>query len=84
MSDRAWYRAVQLFRRFAISDYTFTEDSPYPAIVAAQAVYSDNGEFRGVLAASIRLYWLSAFIREVSLPPETGPAINQSGAKSSP
>jgi two-component sensor histidine kinase len=71
VSNREWFREVRGFRGFAISDYTVPPSSRHPVIVAAQAVYGSNYQFQGVLAASIRLYWLSAFIREVSLPPES-------------
>jgi two-component sensor histidine kinase len=71
VSSRDWFREVRGFRGFAISDYTVPPSSHYPVIVAAQAVYGGNFQVQGVLAASIRLYWLSAFIREVSLPPES-------------
>ncbi|MGM0583880.1 MAG: sensor histidine kinase [Pseudomonadota bacterium] len=71
ISNRDWFREVRGYRGFAISDYTVPSNSRYPVIVAAQAVYGDEYEFQGVLAASIRLYWLSAFIREVSLPAES-------------
>ncbi|MCL5777556.1 ATP-binding protein [Limibaculum sp. FT325] len=70
-ANRAWLQQIRRYRSFAISDYTVTPTSPYPIIVAAQAVYGAAGELQGVLAASIRLYWLSAFIREVSLPAES-------------
>ncbi len=71
VSNREWFREVRGFRGFAISDYTVPPRSRYPVIVAAQAAYDDNAQFQGVLAATIRLYWLSAFIREVSLPLES-------------
>lgn len=71
VSNRDWFREVRGFRGFAISDYMVPPSSRHPVIVAAQAVYGSNYQFQGVLAASIRLYWLSAFIREVSLPPES-------------
>ncbi|HUF86705.1 MAG TPA: sensor histidine kinase [Thermohalobaculum sp.] len=71
VSNRGWFREVRGFRGFAISDYTVPPSSRHPVIVAAQAVYGGNYQFQGVLAASIRLYWLSAFIREVSLPVES-------------
>ncbi|NIR61516.1 MAG: hypothetical protein GWO02_19490, partial [Gammaproteobacteria bacterium] len=66
-----WFQEVRGFQGFAISDYTVPSSSRHPVIVAAQSVYGGNYAFQGVLAASIRLYWLSAFIREVSLPPES-------------
>jgi two-component sensor histidine kinase len=71
ISNYQWLREIRRFRGFAISDYTVTPNSTYPVIVAAQAVYGPEGYFQGVLAASIRLYWLSAFIREISLPVES-------------
>ena len=71
VSRRAWMQEVSRFRSFAISDYTVSPNSPFPIIVAAQAVYGSEGSFIGVLAGSIRLYWLSAFMREMSLPPES-------------
>ena len=71
MANSTWLREVRRFRSFAISDYTVTPDSTSPVIVAALATYGPGGQFQGVLAASIRLFWLSAFIREISLPPES-------------
>ena len=71
VGNRAWLREALGFGGFAISDYTIIPDSPFPAIVAAQAVYDAEGRVFGVLAASIRLYWLSAFMREISLPEES-------------
>ncbi len=71
VSGRDWFQEVRGFRGFAISDYTVAAESRHPVIVAAQSVYGGGYEFQGVVAASIRLYWLSAFIREVSLPAES-------------
>ena len=71
VTNRAWLREVRRFRSFAISNYTVTPNSFFPVIEAAQAVYGPDGQLLGVLAASIRLYWLSAFIREISLPNES-------------
>jgi two-component sensor histidine kinase len=71
VSNRAWLREVRRFRSFAISNYTVTPNSFFPVIEAAQAAYGPDGQLQGVLAASIRLYWLSAFIREISLPIES-------------
>lgn len=69
VAGRDWHAEAQLFGSFAISDYTVTTGSEYPVIVAAQAVYERGGELRGVLAATIRLYWLSDFVRDIGLPP---------------
>jgi len=71
VADLDWLTRVRRFHSFAISDYTPVPDADHPVIIAAQAVYGRDGGFEGVLAASIRLYWLSAFIREVTLPPES-------------
>lgn len=71
VGNRSWLREALGFGGFAISDYTIIPDSPFPAIVAAQAVYDAEGRVFGVLAASIRLYWLSAFMRDISLPDES-------------
>ncbi|MDT8345559.1 MAG: cache domain-containing protein, partial [Thermohalobaculum sp.] len=70
-ANRAWLQQIRRYRSFTISDYTVAPNSRYPIIVAAQAIYGREGELQGVLAASIRLYWLSAFIREISLPAES-------------
>lgn len=69
VADRDWHSEAQLFGSFAISDYTVTPDADYPAIVAAQAVYDGSGALKGVLAATIRLYWLADFVRDIGLPP---------------
>lgn len=67
--DRDWHSDAQTPGAFAISDYTVTPDTGYPAIVAAQAVYDRDGALTGVLAATIRLYWLAEFVRDIGLPP---------------
>jgi len=70
VSATPWYRRVQQSRGFTVSDYTYTPDSQYPVIVAAQAMYDEQGTYKGLLSASVELYWLSAFLNEVPLPPE--------------
>lgn len=65
-----WFVDVQRFRTFTIGDYTFVPGASEPVVVAALAVYDDAGTFRGVLAASLRLYWLTAFLRQAQLPPQ--------------
>ncbi|PJK28173.1 sensor histidine kinase [Minwuia thermotolerans] len=69
-SGRSWFADVRRYRGFTISDYTFVPDSNDPVIVVAHAVYDDEGRFRGVLAASLRLHWLSSFLRQAQLPAE--------------
>lgn len=68
VADRDWFREVQRFRHFTISDYTFGPGSAYPVIFVAQAVRGSEGRLKGVLAATIELYWLSSFIRDAKLP----------------
>lgn len=66
--DRSWFREVRRYHSFTISNYTFVSGSRYPVIVAALPVYDETNEFRGVLSASIELYWLGNFLREARLP----------------
>ncbi len=68
VGDRDWHREALMVDGIAISDYTVTPDSEYPAIVAAQPVKDDTGARMGVLAATIRIYWLSEFVKEIELP----------------
>lgn len=67
-SARNWFANVRRYRSFTISNYTFVPDQSEPVVVAAHAVYDDQGVFRGVIAASLRLYWLTAFLRQAELP----------------
>jgi len=55
-------------RDFSLSDYMFTPDSPFPVIIATQPVFADDGHLKGVLSASIELYWLTTFVHEARLP----------------
>jgi two-component sensor histidine kinase len=55
-------------RDFSLSDYMFTPDSPFPVIIATQPVFADDGRLKGVLSASIELYWLTTFVHEARLP----------------
>ena len=71
VANQSWMREARSFRGFVISDYTVTPQTLSPVIVAAQAVYGSEGHLDGVLAATIRLFWLSAFINELSLPAES-------------
>jgi two-component sensor histidine kinase len=64
----SWFRDVDMFRSFTISDYTFSSTAPRPVIVAALPVYDSPGRLNGILSASIDLTWLSAFLRDVRLP----------------
>lgn len=57
-------------RDFALSDYMFTPDSPFPVIVAMQPVFGNDGRVEGFLSASIELYWLTSFVQEARLPSE--------------
>lgn len=68
--ENPWFEEALRYRNFTISDYTFTPDSPQPVIVTAVPVFTRSGDIRGVLSASIELYWLSAFSREARLPPD--------------
>lgn len=67
-SSLSWFRDVDMFRSFTISDYTFSNAAPRPVIVAALPVYDPTGRLDGILSASIDLTWLSAFLRDVRLP----------------
>ena len=55
---------------FSLSDYMFTQNSPYPVIFAMQPVFGEKGQVQGVLSASIELYWLTSFVHEARLPSE--------------
>jgi len=56
-------------RDFSLSDYMFTPDSPFPVIIATQPVFADDGHLKGVLSASIELYWLTTFVHEAACHP---------------
>lgn len=66
-----WFRDVQRFHHFTISDYSFGPGSTQPVIFVAQAVRGDDDNLRGVLAATIELYWLSSFMHDARLPPDS-------------
>lgn len=70
VTQSSWFRDALRYRSFTISDYTFTADTPQPAIVAAIPVFGADQSVRGVLSASIELYWLGAFLRAARLPSE--------------
>jgi hypothetical protein len=65
---RGWFQEILYFRNFTLSEYTIAPGTGRPAIVAALPVYDSAGQLRGVLGTSIRLYWLTSFLREASLP----------------
>src|SRR3546814_5854937 len=56
-SSLSWFRDVDMFRSFTISDYTFSNTAPRPVIVAALPVYDSTGRLDGILSASIDLTW---------------------------
>jgi len=70
VSTEPWYQSARQSRSFTVSDYTHMPDSPYPVIVAAYPLHDVQGAAAGLLSASIELYWISAFLSEVPLPPE--------------
>jgi len=70
VSGRRWFEDAVQFRSFTISDYTFSNTSLRPVIVAALPVNDRMGQLRGVLSSSIELTWLSSFLREARLPPD--------------
>ena len=68
VADRTWFRDVLVNRAFTISDYTVSQNSGEPVIVAASPIRNDDNEIRGVLHIDIDLDWLSLFVRGAGLP----------------
>lgn len=70
VADRTWFRDVLINRAFTLSDYTVSQNSGEPVIVAASPIRDDESEIRGVLHIDIDLDWLSLFVRGAGLPAE--------------
>jgi two-component sensor histidine kinase len=70
VADRTWFRDVLVNRGFTISDYTVSQNSGEPVIVAASPIRDAGSEIRGVVHIDIDLDWLSLFVRGAGLPAE--------------
>lgn len=70
VADRTWFRDVLVNRSFTISDYTVSQNSGEPVIVAASPIRDAGNEILGVVHIDIDLDWLSLFVRGAGLPAE--------------
>jgi len=61
---------VLVNRSFTLSDYTVSQNSGEPVIVAASPIRDEDSEIRGVVHIDIDLDWLSLFVRGAGLPAE--------------
>ncbi len=68
VADRTWFRDVLVKRSFTISDYTVSQNSSEPVIVAASPIRGTGSEILGVVHIDIDLDWLSLFVRGAGLP----------------
>lgn len=68
VANRNWFADALINRNFTLSDYTLSQDSAVPVIVAASPIRDEENKVTGVLHIDIDLDWLSLFVRGAGLP----------------
>src|SRR3989344_1241526 len=68
ITDRAYFQRSKETRDFVVGDYQIGRSSKVPVLVFAYPVLDSNGEFDGLVLASVSLRWLESFAAQAQLP----------------
>lgn len=68
ITDRAYFQRAKETRDFVVGDYSIGRSSKVPVLVFAYPLLDVNGEFDGLVLASVSLRWLENFAAQAQLP----------------
>jgi PAS domain S-box-containing protein len=71
LSDELFYKRAMETREFSTGDYQLSRVTETPILVFAYPVLDETGEVEMMVLASLGLGWLSEFIAEADLPPDS-------------
>jgi C4-dicarboxylate-specific signal transduction histidine kinase len=68
VADRLYFRRALETQDFAIGEYVIGRITKLPSLGLAYPVKNDDGTFRGVVIAPLKLAWLAQRFAEISIP----------------
>ena len=74
-ADEAWWQVASKQREFFVSRPTLGKISGRQVMVTALPLFTDSGEFNGMVTAGVQLSWIKSALKKTALSPEALAAI---------
>jgi two-component sensor histidine kinase len=74
-ADQSWWQVASKQKQFSVSLPVLGKISGRQVIIAALPVFTDSGEFNGMITAGIQISWMKSALQKTTLSPDALAAI---------